>query len=204
MNSTNEKRILSAVAILLFCALFMMAIPTEAEAMIYEDTLRLHILANSDSDEDQALKLIIRDKILEKYTDRLKDCGSIIEAERITESLLSDIEADAKGWVQELGYYYSVTATLTREWYDTREYDNFTLPRGYYDSLQVIIGSGSGKNWWCVMYPPLCMDIATERVPTDDATLKYTKEELVLISGKKYNLKFKILEIVADAFAKNG
>ena len=204
MNTKTKNNCLGAAVALLLATMLAALLPTEAEARIYEDTLRLHILANSDSEEDQELKLEIRDKILEKYADRLKDSGNITEAEGIALALLSDIERDAEEWVRELGYDYPVTVTLTQEWYDTREYEDFTLPCGYYDSLQVIIGSGGGKNWWCVMYPPLCMDIATERAPVDDAALNYTKEELMLISGKKYNVKFKILEIVSEAFAKNG
>lgn len=204
MNTKKENGILTAVITLLLATMLMALLPTEAEARIYDDTLRLHILANSDTEEDQALKLAVRDKILEKYSGRLRDSKNMTEAETAVRSLILEIERDAEVWIRELGYGYSVKATLTREWYDTREYESFTLPCGYYDSLQIIIGNGSGKNWWCVMYPPLCMDIATECAPADDAALKYTNEELVLISGKKYNIKFKILEIVSEAFAKNG
>ena len=204
MNVKTKKNCLGAVVALLMATMLMALLPTEAEARIYADTLRLHILANSDTEEDQALKLSVRDKILEKYSGRLRDSKNMTEAETAVRSLISEIERDAETWIRELGYGYSVKATLTREWYDTREYEDFTLPCGYYDSLQIIIGNGNGKNWWCVMYPPLCIDIATERAPADDAALKYTNEELMLISSQKYNIKFKILEIVSEAFAKNG
>lgn len=204
MNVKTKKNCLGAVIALLMATMLMALLPTEAEARIYDDTLRLHILANSDTEEDQALKLSVRDKILEKYSGRLRDSKNMTEAETAVRSLISEIERDAEMWIRELGYGYSVKSTLTREWYDTREYESFTLPCGYYDSLQIIIGNGNGRNWWCVMYPPLCLDIATERAPADDAALKYTNEELLLISGQKYNIKFKILEIVSEAFAKNG
>ena len=120
-------------------------LPTDAEGEIYDDTLRLHILANSDRSEDQALKLEIRDRILKKYGALLKSGDSITEAKASVERLLPEIEIDAKGWITELGYDYDVEATLGVEWYETREYESFTLPAGYYSSLRIIIGNGEGK-----------------------------------------------------------
>ena len=178
--------------------------PTEAEGEIYEDTLRLHILANSDSEEDQALKLNIRDRVLEKYGSMLKVDNSISEAKNKTETLLPDIKHDVEVWIAELGYDYTAEAYLGEEWYDTREYESFTLPAGNYVSLRIIIGSGEGKNWWCVMYPPLCLDMATESSPADDGITDYSKEEISLIQNGKYQIKFKILEDLSRVFAKNG
>ena len=192
-------------ALVMLMATMMLALfPTDAEAKIYEDTVRLHILANSDSGEDQALKLEIRDRILLKYGEILSEADSLDEAKATTENLLSQIETDAEKWIKELGYSYTARATLTTEWYETREYDSFTLPCGYYSSLRIIIGEGDGKNWWCVMYPPLCMEIATEAAPADDGLIDYSKEELTLIKSGKYNVKFKILEDLSRVFAKNS
>ncbi len=189
---------------LLIATLILAAMPTDAEAMIYEDTVRLHILAASDSEEDQALKLSVRDSLLRKYGKRLAAAENKGEAERMAGALLDEIRLDAERWIREAGYSYGVRVTLTKEWYDTREYESFTLPAGVYTSLRVIIGEGEGKNWWCVMYPPLCIDIATENAPSDDATIDYTKEETTLITDKGYNVKFKILEIISSLFSKNG
>lgn len=191
-------------AVLLIATLLVAVLPTEAEAKIYEDTLRLHILAASDSEADQALKICLRDKILEKYGSILAEAESRGEAEVLVGELLSDIEANAQRWVRDWGYSYSVKATLTEEWYDTRVYEDFTLPAGVYTSLRVIIGSGEGKNWWCVMYPPLCIDIATENAPGDDALIDYTDAETNLITGDGYNIKFKLLEIISAIFSQNG
>lgn len=191
-------------AVLLIATLLVAVLPTEAEAKIYEDTLRLHILAASDSEADQALKICLRDKILEKYGRILAEAESRGEAEALVGELLSDIEANAQRWVRDWGYSYSVKATLTEEWYETREYEDFTLPAGVYTSLRVIIGSGEGKNWWCVMYPPLCIDIATENAPGDDALIDYTDAETNLITGDGYNIKFKLLEIISAIFSQNG
>ena len=190
--------------VLLFATMMLALFPTDAEAEIYEDTIRLHILANSDSGEDQALKIAIRDRLLTEYGEILKASGSMAEAEAAASELLPSIERDAERWITEMGYSYSVRATLTQEWYETREYEDFSLPAGYYTSMRVIIGEGEGKNWWCVMYPPLCMDIATEEAPADDGVIDYSSEELWLIKSGKYNVKFKILEDLSRVFAKNG
>lgn len=198
------KSIVFFSLVLLSCALLALAFPTDAEAQIYENTLRLHILANSDSQTDQSLKLEIRDRILKKYSQTLTKSTDINSALELTEGLVDDIEEDVKIWLTELGYDYSASASLGREWYDTRVYEDFTLPKGEYASLKIVIGAGEGNNWWCVMYPPLCMDIATESAPADDALLDYSNEEISLIKGGKYTVKFKILEIISSAFTKNG
>ena len=198
------KNLLHATLTVLLATVLISAVPTDAEAKIYDDTLRLHILANSDSKEDQELKLKIRDRLLSKYGDKLRDCDSITAAISGADSLLPSMEADTKSWISELGYDYSVRITLTEEWYDTRDYENFTLPKGLYTSLRVIIGEGDGKNWWCVMYPPMCLELACENAPSDDGVINYTNEELKLINDGKYNVKFKILELLSGAFTKNG
>ena len=195
-----KKTVLSTF-ILLIVALVFAVIPTDAEGKIYEDTLRLHILALSDSDEDQQIKLKIRDKVLEKYGSLLKNAENVEEAKERTDGLLSDIKEDVNEWLGE--YYEGVVADvyLSEEWYDTREYENFALPRGYYTSLKIVIGDGEGKNWWCVMYPPLCLDISTEDAEPDDGLVNYSREEIELISGNGYNVKFKLLEIISDIFS---
>lgn len=193
----------NSITLLIVCIL-LAAMPTEAEGEIYGDTLRLHILANSDSEEDQALKIRIRDKLLTVYSEALSAAGSAEEAERMAEELLPKIEASVCEWLNEWGSDYTAEATLGVEWYERREYGELTLPAGYYTSLRIFIGNGEGQNWWCVMYPPLCMEIATENAPADDGLLDYTSEEITLIKGGKYNVKLKILEELSRAFAKNG
>ena len=189
---------------MLIATMMLAAFPTDAEAEIYEDTIRLHILANSDSTEDQELKLAVRDKLLEEYGDTLRAGGSFDAASALRKEMLPEIELDAKKWIKELGFDFKVKATLTVEWYETREYADFALPAGYYTSLRVIIGEGEGKNWWCVMYPPLCTELACESAPADDGVIDYTNEEVSLIKNGKYNIKFKILEELSRVFAKNG
>lgn len=198
------KNLIQNTVTLLLVTLLIGILPTEAEGEIYDDTIRLHILANSDSAEDQKLKIAVRDYILSEYGERLHSCVEIGEAkEKITE-LIPVIEASVKNKLDEWGYSYRIRAVIGQEWYDTREYEDFTLPAGSYCSLRILIGEGRGQNWWCVMYPPLCLEMATESAPADDGVIDYTKEEILLIKSSKYNVKFKILEEVSRLFEKNG
>lgn len=190
------KQALTGILSILAAMLIACAIPTEADAEIYSDTLRLHILAASDSDEDQALKLRVRDGILAEYSAQLSEVTDLEDARVAIEARLPAIVATAERIVAEAGYDYTVTASLGEEWYDTRDYGEVSLPRGVYTSLIIRIGKGQGRNWWCVMYPPMCLDLATD-APSDDWTSGYTGEELSLISGK-YRVKFKLLELISD------
>jgi stage II sporulation protein R len=198
------KRTVKIATYLLVITLLLSVMPTDAEADIYEDTIRLHILANSDSREDQELKIMVRDKLLIKYGEKLRSAGSFDAAEELVQKILPEIEEYAESVIKDFGYDYKVSALLSEEWYETRDYDGFSLPCGYYTSLRILIGEGDGKNWWCVMYPPLCTELASEEAPADDGLIDYTKEELLLISGGKYNIKFKILEDLSRVFAKNS
>ncbi len=190
-----KKALLPAICILL-CTLCIIFVPTDAEAAIYEDTLRLHILAPSDSVEDQSLKLKIRDRILNKYGHVLNSASDLDEAEGEIRSAVKSIEEDCNEWISELGYTYTASAEITEEWYGTREYSHFTLPSGSYSSLKITIGEGKGQNWWCVMYPPMCLEASV------NAEGAYTKEEKNLISGDKYRIKFKLLEATSELFKR--
>ena len=195
------KNTLFSILMILVATLFAAVIPTEAEGAVYADTVRLHILAESDSTEDQMLKLMLRDTVLAEFGQELSQATNADGARDMLGGRLSEIEDFCEGKIREHGYDYAVSVTLDEEWYDTREYEGFTLPSGTYTSLRIVIGSGSGQNWWCVMFPPLCLDAAVEDAPSDDAVKKYSDEEITLISGNGYNAKFKILELIADAFS---
>ena len=188
-------------AVILIATLMITVLPTNAEAEIYEDTIRLHILAESDSEYDQKIKLALRDRLLLEYGERLSGYDNISLAEEEITALIPEIEDFCKSELEKLGFAGSVACTLTTEWYDTREYESFTLPEGYYRSLRVIIGEGEGRNWWCVMYPPLCLDIATEDESCYGEEI-YSDSELRLIRSGKYNVKFKLLEAISHTFKK--
>ena len=186
------KNILLFTLCLLLSVMMIAIVPTEADAAIYEDTLRLHILAPSDSAEDQALKLLVRDKLLEKYSLTLAPLESRDVAYGMLAASIDSIESDCIGWVKEAGYDYSVKCEVATEWYNTREYESFTLPAGEYASLKITLGEGDGQNWWCVVYPPLCLDAAIS-----DSGGKYTDEENALITKSGYCVKFKLLEVTS-------
>ena len=195
------KNLITGCIYLLMAAIFLAVIPTEAESAVYDDTIRLHILANSDSKEDQELKLKVRDAVLREFSDELNTQESKKMAEDKISFLLKDIEAFSENIIASEGYSYSVRASLGDEWYDTREYDGFTLPSGIYTSLRIVIGEGEGKNWWCVMFPPLCLEMATDQAEKDEKIKKYSDEEISLINGKGYRIKFKLLEMFSEAFS---
>lgn len=160
---------------------------------IRHDVLRLHILANSNSKEDQALKLQVRDKILELDGEIFSNPTDLEDAKKIVESQLEIIKKIAEDEIEAKGYHYKVTAELKNMYFSTREYEKFTLPAGNYDALRVTIGSGEGRNWWCVLYPPLCIPAATSNFELDDIL---NNEQTDVIKNKsKYKFKFATVEI---------
>lgn len=160
---------------------------------IRRDTLRLHIMANSDSKEDQELKLEVRNEILKQKGESLKEIKSLDKAQERVKESLSEIEEIAKKVVREKGKDYPVSATLDKSYFTTRYYENFTLPAGNYNALKVTIGSGEGKNWWCVLYPPLCLPASMK----DEELSEFLSEgEIELIrSENKTEYKFLLVEI---------
>lgn len=138
---------------------------------VQEEVLRLHIPANSDSEEDQRIKLELRDHLLERYGAELSDSGSLSEAERRTEELLPEIEEDCQRFLAERGVEYGARAELAEMYFTTREYGEVTLPAGNYKALRITLGSGEGRNWWCVMFPPLCLPAVTENENGDGAEM---------------------------------
>lgn len=161
---------------------------------IPENILRLHILANSDSEEDQNLKIKVRDHILSESTKLFKNADNKKEAVHITKTNLKKIVNNAQQYVYSLGYDYKVSGEIVQDMYfNTREYDSYALPAGRYDAFRIIIGEGEGHNWWCVMFPPMCFSMAEEN---SDLTQVLTDEQLEITENKpKYEYKFKIVEI---------
>ena len=136
----KSKSIPALALLLLVLTLIFAIIPTDAEAAIYEDTLRLHILARSDSKEDQNLKLEIRDYILEKYSDILLTGENAYVAFEIASDISDEIKSDIDIKIKELGYDYTCDVCVTEEWYNTRSYGDITLPAGRYKSLKIMLG----------------------------------------------------------------
>lgn len=160
-----------------------------------DKVVRLHVLANSDSEEDQALKLQVRDAVLDRAEDLLAQSSSRAEAEGKLRGQLLEFERLAEAVVRDSGYDYEVTAELADTEFPTREYEGFTLPAGEYLALRILIGEAAGRNWWCVVFPPLCT-AATADVPASAMAAGFTEDEVRLITEEDqgYVLKFKAVE----------
>ena len=166
---------------------------------VREDVVRLHILANSDSAEDQALKLKVRDAVLAASESWPQTATSAEEALALAEARLPQITAMAQEVVVAEGYDYPVTAEVCRMYFTTRQYDTVTLPAGMYDAVRVSIGNAAGQNWWCVMYPPMCVGAATDR---RQAIALWSEGQRQLVqSGDRYVVKFKVVEWVQKALS---
>ena len=185
-------------ALLLGAAAFLMtgvwALNTQRD--LADKVVRLHVLANSDTEEDQALKLLVRDAVLERATEILEQSADRAEAEiRLRESL-PELEAIAEETVRANGYDYAVTAELEDTAFPTKEYDGFSLPAGEYLALRILIGEGAGQNWWCVVFPPLCT-AASADVPETALAAGLTEDQVSLMTEEDggYQLKFKAVEL---------
>ena len=176
-----------------------------ALADVPEKIIRLHVVANSDSPVDQQLKLQVRDRIISSMSGRLEGLKDISEVKSIVQGSLAEIEAAAREVIEENRKLYGVKAACTEMDFPTRAYGNITLPAGTYQALNIVIGEGKGKNWWCVMFPPLCfIDVAHGIAPEEtmkELKASLTEEEYsLLISSKEpgevsVKLRFKILEL---------
>lgn len=202
MNIKNSKTIknrifkieASVLAALLICFVLNISSFSEECRNIRSKMLRMHVIANSDSDIDQKLKLKVRDAVLAEGKEifdgsvTADDAKSKIlpETERLRKAALTVIENE--------GFSYDVKITVGNEYFNTRTYDNsVTLPAGYYTAVKVIIGEGKGHNWWCVMFPPMCLPAASKECEISDVLEK--EEVRIVEGGSKYKFKFKIVEI---------
>lgn len=185
------------IALLIGLAVFLtsgaLALRTQDE--LADKVVRLHVLANSDSEEDQALKLRVRDAVLEQATAILEQSADRREAESRLRGQLLELERIAAAEITAAGYQYPVTVELENTDFPTKEYDGFTLPAGEYLALRVIIGEGQGRNWWCVVFPPLCT-AASADVPAAALAAGFSEDEVSLITEENqgYVLKFKAVE----------
>ncbi len=181
---------------------FLMAliITVSASAVSFEtkcddlrnNILRLHILANSDSKADQELKLKVRDAVLDADFAEFNACTNLEQAKSAAQNSITEITQIANDVIRENGYNYNVEVRIDKSYFDTRVYDNFTLPAGIYDALIIEIGEAKGKNWWCVMFPALCIPAATDKTLTDSVSEESAQ---IAINAEQYEIRFKSVEI---------
>ncbi len=202
-----SKKILICSLIMLVLSLIIGLFPVHGEEKIYDSVVRLHILANSDSEEDQSLKLKVRDEVLKAASPIVKDCKSQAEAIERLEGSLDIIAEAAEKEISRQGYDYSVGIELGEEHYPTRNYESCAFPAGDYVSLRIFIGEGEGKNWWCCLFPPLCLSAASAEADIDNEeafiAVGLTDEQYKLITESdkpKYKVRFKILETIKSLF----
>lgn len=187
-----EISLLFALCVTLFTGMIAQA----QQNRLSSELVRLHVIANSDSESDQNAKLNVRDRVLSELAPKLEGVSNLSEAEAVISSSIPDLCIAARESLMRSGKYYPVRAKLCREHYPTRNYDGFALPAGEYVSLQIILGEGKGHNWWCVVFPPLCMT----SVEDEDAFSGLSEKSAKLITSQdgSYKLKFRIIEIYEE------
>lgn len=201
------KKIITLAVSVLIGVLLLGILPAHGESEIYDSVVRLHVLANSDSEYDQALKLKVRDRVLIAASDASTGCTTRDEATAALEAALGDIKAAAESVIAAEGADYPVNVKLGEEGYPTKSYESICFPSGTYMSLRVEIGESAGKNWWCVLFPNLCLSAAGKK-DAEDAFIQagLTPEQYKIITesdGAKYKIRFKLLEVLGELFGKN-
>lgn len=169
-----------------------------SQTALADQVIRLHVLANSDSEADQALKLKVRDRVLETAEEYFTPGATLEETQAVLTAHLADIAAAGAEQVAEEGYQYPVTVSMEENyWFPTKEYTDFALPAGNYTALRVVIGEGGGQNWWCVVFPPLCLGSVSETAAQTALSGGFSEEQVSLITGEDegYVVKFKAIEL---------
>ena len=172
---------------------------------IADNVFRLHVIANSDSKEDQDLKYIVRDNLLSYMNEICSNCETKQEAINIVTENKDKFEEIAKSTIKEQGFSYDVKINIGNFEFPTKNYGDISLPAGYYDALRVEIGEAKGQNWWCVMFPPLCfVDVTSGVVPEESKEVmedNLDEEEFALVSNSSNNelqFKFKLIEFFQE------
>lgn len=193
------NKIISAVFISLMLSLVITAYSENVQTDLQDNLIRLHIIANSDSDKDQAVKLEVRNAVLNE----IRNSSENISREEIIKNL-DTIEKIAKDTLKQNGFSYDVQAVYGKFDFPKKEYKNMTLPAGEYYGVRIILGNGEGHNWWCVMYPPLCVSNDTtvtldkESEELLKATLKSETYDIITKSDKDVVIKFKVVEFIQE------
>ena len=180
----------------------------ELEELSYDEIkdklIRFHVIANSDTEEDQNLKLKVRDKVIEALSSKLSETKNVDEARNVLKENIDFINLVAKEVILDNNYSYDVNTMLSNENFPDKVYGNYIFPQGNYEAFRVIIGNGEGQNWWCVMFPPLCF--VDETKDTVDSNELYKNIEEITEKNKKdkskeqITFKFKIVELIKDLF----
>ena len=203
-NSKFKRFILVSALLILYVCISAVSYTHAVTTNIADSVFRLHVIANSDSAEDQNLKYIVRDKVIEYMSSISQNASSKEDVIEIAKANLDKIQAIASQTIRENGYTYSVNVEVGNFSFPSKRYGDITLPPGYYDALRIKIGEAEGQNWWCVMFPPLCfVDVTSGVVPDESKEImkeNLSKEEFDLISknSNEVKVKFKIVEVLQN------
>lgn len=194
------KKMSQRVLICLFAAAFLWLGSVIADReKLNSDLIRLHVVAASDSAEDQDIKLRVRDAVNESLRQGLEDVADVNQAKTYLQENLGKIEKIANQVLAEAGCADSAVVTLGKEAFDTRYYDTFTLPAGIYEALRITIGEGEGKNWWCVVFPTLCIPATTEGFDQVAAGAGFPDALTAALEGEQgYELRFFLLDWLGE------
>ena len=205
-NPKLKAIIILSVLLFLYTTICAISYAENVSTDIAESVFRLHILANSDSQEDQELKIKVRNALLEYMNSLCSECTSKEEAITLVELNQEKFREIALNTIQQNGYNYDVKINIGNFQFPTKNYGDISLPAGFYDALRVEIGEAKGQNWWCVMFPPLCfVDISSGIVPDESKKLmedNLSEEEFALVSDSsnaEIQFKFKILEFFTNS-----
>ena len=202
----RNREIARKLEISLFCGLIISVLLSIISfgascGEIRQDVLRMHVIANSDSTEDQAVKLKVRDAVLEAGEDLFDGTLTAEGAEQVLDSDIERLQNAAQNVLTENGFDYGVRVEIGKDYFNTRTYDGeVTLPAGEYEAVRVILGEGKGQNWWCVMFPPMCLPAAEADTEISDVLTQ--NEEDVVKSNPKYEARFKIVELFENFYRK--
>lgn len=202
MFNKNSKIIISSLLIaFILSSYFSLASFVSSSEKIRSSVLRLHIRANSDSEIDQNLKLKVRDEVLKTGAEAFSGVENLSQAIEKTEKAKEKIRKTAEAVIKENGFSYPVSVEIGTDFFPVRTYENeVTLPAGDYTAVKIIIGSGKGHNWWCVMFPPLCLPAAQGETDLEDVLEK--REIKLTKSSPKYEVRFKIAELLEKICSK--
>ena len=190
-----RKVIKTVVVCLLLTVFFWSGALLSDRQRLQQDLIRLHVVANSDSVEDQNRKLMVRDAITTSIQKDMEDLMDVEQAQQYLREKLPQIQTIAENTLQALGCTDAVTVGLCKEAFDTRVYDTFTLPAGVYNALRIVIGDGEGKNWWCVVFPSLCIPLSSESFADTAAGAGFPEALNRTLTGEDgYELRFAFLD----------
>lgn len=211
-NAILRTSLIVILALLAMTVVVFASYSDNVNKSLADNLIRLHVVANSDAPEDQALKRDVRDVIIEYMKDQLKDSRDIAETKYIIERDMPKLEELARNEIARQGKSYSVKASLGSYTFPTKLYGDITLPAGKYEALKIIIGNGEGANWWCVLFPPLCFVDATHGTVPDSVksdlknVLSEEEYQLITTADKEEDIpikvKFKVVEFFQDSKIK--